>query len=52
MSQVPPDPANAPLLAPRVRLALWISVVAVLGATFFAYDQIALATQWVVMKLC
>lgn len=41
-----------PLLSTRARAALWTAALLVLFATFVAYDQAALAIQWVVMKLC
>ncbi len=34
------------------RIALWSAALLVLAITFVAYDQVALALQWVVMKLC
>lgn len=40
------------LLNARTRVALWVAALVVLFATFAAYDQAALALQWVVMKLC
>jgi hypothetical protein len=46
------DRNATPLMPARVRVALWAGVIAVLSVTFLAYDQVALAVQWVVMKLC
>jgi hypothetical protein len=52
MDETPQGSTTAPLLSARARVALWVGALALLGATFFAYDQAALAIQWVVMKLC
>jgi hypothetical protein len=47
------QPNDAKLLPnARARVALWVAALVVLLATFAAYDQAALALQWVVMKLC
>jgi hypothetical protein len=46
------ESAAASLVSNRTRVVLWVLFVSALGATFFAYDQVALAVQWVVMKLC
>jgi hypothetical protein len=43
---------DKPLVSVRTRLAIWISVIVISIMTFVAYDQVALALQWVVMKLC
>jgi hypothetical protein len=43
---------NAPMVSTRTRALVWVACLAALGVTFFAYDQVALAVAWIVMKFC
>lgn len=52
MNETIEQSSERPLLNGWARVVVWVVAIAALMATFAAYDQIALALQWVVLKLC